>query len=120
MARIVKALTDSQIKSAKPKSREYNLAAGGSLYFRIKTSGTKVWIFNYHKPNSSRRTNNGLGLYPEVTLSLAREKRERFSSILAEGVDPSVHYKQLRGADKRESEKPYRASQKCGSKLGLI
>ena len=105
MPRIVKPLTDSQIKNAKPTSREYNLADGRGLYLRIKPSGTKEWIFNYYKPNSKRRTNNGLGLYPEVTLRLAREKRERFSSILAEGVDPSVHYKQLRGADKRESEK---------------
>ena len=105
MPRIVKPLTDSQIKNAKPTSREYNLADGRGLYLRIRPSGTKEWIFNYYKPNSKRRTNNGLGLYPEVTLRLAREKRERFSSILAEGVDPSVHYKQLRGADKRESEK---------------
>ncbi|EGP02814.1 phage integrase, partial [Pasteurella multocida subsp. multocida str. Anand1_goat] len=29
---------------------EYNLADGKGLYLRIKSTGTKVWIFNYYHP----------------------------------------------------------------------
>jgi hypothetical protein len=40
--RTVKPLTDTQIKNAKPKVKEYNLADGQGLYLRIKPSGADM------------------------------------------------------------------------------
>ncbi|MGB1848219.1 MAG: integrase arm-type DNA-binding domain-containing protein, partial [Pseudohongiellaceae bacterium] len=56
MPRIAKPLTDTQIRNAKPKSKEYNLADGQGLYLRVKPSGSKEWVFNYYKPISGKRT----------------------------------------------------------------
>jgi len=52
MARTTRPLSDTEIKQAKPKEKEYNLADGNGLYLRIKPSGTKIWIFNYSKAHT--------------------------------------------------------------------
>lgn len=85
MPRIAKPLTDTQIRNAKPKSKEYNLADGQGLYLRVKQSGSKEWVFNYYKPISGKRTNKGLGIYPNVSLKVARDKRQIYQELLAEG-----------------------------------
>ena len=87
--RTVKPLTDTQIKNAKPKVKEYNLADGQGLYLRIKPSGAKEWVFNYYKPVSRKRTNKGFGVYPNISLKQARERRRAYLEILANGYDPA-------------------------------
>ena len=89
MPRTVKPLTDTQIKNAKPEIKEYNLADGRGLYLRVKPNGTKEWTFNYYKPVIGNRTNNGFGIYPDVSLRAARAKRQAYLEILADGVDPA-------------------------------
>ncbi|MBL6816170.1 MAG: tyrosine-type recombinase/integrase [Pseudomonadales bacterium] len=91
MPRIAKPLTDTQIRNAKPKSKEYNLADGQGLYLRVKQSGSKEWVFNYYKPISGKRTNKGLGIYPNVSLKVARDKRQIYQDLLAEGHDPAEY-----------------------------
>jgi hypothetical protein len=45
MPRIRKPLTDTQVKQAKPKAKEYNLVDGGGLALRVKPNGSKLWLF---------------------------------------------------------------------------
>ena len=61
MARVAKPLNDTQIKNTKPNNKEYNLADGQGLALRVKTNGTKQWLFNYEKPDTKARTNMSLG-----------------------------------------------------------
>ena len=75
MAKTTKQLTDTEVKTAKPKAKEYNLADGRGLALRVKPTGTKTWIFNYQHPITKKRNNLGFGSYPDVTLARAREKR---------------------------------------------
>ncbi|WP_057833133.1 integrase arm-type DNA-binding domain-containing protein [Colwellia sp. TT2012] len=42
---------------------------------RIKPSGSKIWLFNYYRPFTKKRSNLGFDQYPDVTLAKAREKR---------------------------------------------
>lgn len=91
MARITTPLTDKQIKQAKPKDKEYNLSDGRGLQLRIKPNGTKLWLFNYLRPYTKKRTNLGLGTYPEVSLANAREMREDARTLLAKNIDPIEH-----------------------------
>lgn len=88
MARTTKPLTDTEIKSAKPKDSVYNLADGKGLYLKIKPSGYKVWIFNYTKPYTKKRVADTLGEYPALTLANARTKRDHNLTLLANDVDP--------------------------------
>ncbi len=93
MPRIAKPLTDTQIRNAKVENKEYNLSDGAGLYLRIKTNGSKCWIFNYYKPNSKSRTNIGLGIYPDLALKIAREIKAEYQSLLAQNIDPAIHKK---------------------------
>jgi hypothetical protein len=71
MARIVKPLTNTEVKNSKGKEKEYNLADGEGLSLRIKPSDSKNWIFNYAHPISNKRANIGFGIYPEVSYTFS-------------------------------------------------
>lgn len=103
MPRVAKALTDKEVQAAKPKDKEYNLADGKGLYLRVKTNGTKQWLFNYTRPHSKKRSNLGLGCYPVVTLSEAREERRKALVLLRQNVDP----KEYRDEHERKLEKAH-------------
>ena len=91
MARLTNPLNDTQIKQAKAKDKEYNLADGGGLMLRVKPNGAKLWLFNYYKPFSKRRVNISFGVYPDVSLAAARKKRAEARELLADDVDPQEH-----------------------------
>lgn len=91
MPRKVTPLSDTEIKNAKPRDKEYNLSDGDGLTLRIKTTGSKLWLFNYYRPFINKRTNIGFGKYPEVTLASARKKREEARRLLSEDIDPKEH-----------------------------
>lgn len=91
MARQTKPLTNTEISQAKAKEKEYNLADGEGLMLRIRTNGSKSWIFNYYRPFNHKRANLVLGQYPTVTLAQARETRRAYRALLADNIDPKDH-----------------------------
>lgn len=94
MPRITKPLTNTEIDRAKPKGKEYSLADGNGLYFRVKPTGARNWIFNYYTPNENKRTNLNIGRYPDISLAQARAQREEYRALLAQGIDPQLHQQQ--------------------------
>lgn len=91
MARLAKPLTNTEVKQAKPKDKEYNLVDGEGLKLRVKPNGSKLWLFNYHKPHTKQRVNISFGVYPEVSLAEARNRRKAARELLAQDIDPKVH-----------------------------
>lgn len=91
MARTTKPLTDTEVKKAKPKEKEYNLADGNGLYLRVKPNGSKLWLFNYTRPYTKKRANMGLGQYPALSLAKAREAKRENLELLGGNIDPSTH-----------------------------
>jgi integrase len=91
MPRTTRPLTDTEVKQAKPKEKEYNLADGKGLYLRVKPSGTKLWLFNYTKPFAKKRANISLGQYPTVSLAKARLTRQKNLELLSDNIDPLSH-----------------------------
>jgi len=55
MANNTKALTNTEVKQAKPKEKDYYLADGGGLALRVRISGSKVWLFNCTRPFINER-----------------------------------------------------------------
>ena len=100
MAKIISPLTSTEVKHAKAKEKEYNLADGNGLMLRIKPSGSKIWLFNYYRPFTKKRANLGFGQYPDVTLAKAREKRAEARALLADDIDPQEHKNQHAQAEK--------------------
>ncbi|PJG82164.1 tyrosine-type recombinase/integrase [Caviibacterium pharyngocola] len=104
MPKITKQLTDTEIKKAKPQEKDITLTDGNGLFLLILPSGAKSWRFNYLRPISKKRTKITLGTYPEITLAQAREKREEYRALLAQGIDPQVHRDQIKQAEQKQQE----------------
>lgn len=79
-------LKDISIRSIKPKDKLYRLFDGKGLYLEVLPSGGKYWRLKYRYAGMEKRL--ALGVYPEVTLSDARERCDQARKALAAGNDP--------------------------------
>ena len=80
-------LTDTKARTAKPKEKAYRLADSGGLYLEVMSNGSKYWRWKYRFDGKEKRL--ALGVYPQVTLAVARSKRIDQQKILKEqGSDP--------------------------------
>lgn len=91
MARLVKPLTDTEIKNAKAKLSDYTLHDGDGLQLQVKTSGRKSWDFRYSRPVTKKRARISFGPYPEITLAYARKLRAEARTLIAKGIDPTEY-----------------------------
>lgn len=92
------ALSDTKIRNAKPKSKQYKLFDGDGLFLLVSPGGGKWWRFKYRFGGKEKLLS--LGTYPEVSLSQARERRFEARKHVANGADPS----QIRKAEKASFE----------------
>nr|WP_306819432.1 integrase arm-type DNA-binding domain-containing protein [Burkholderia glumae] len=90
-------LTDTAIRNAKPADKPLRLFDGGGLYLEIAPSGGKWWRLKYRFGGKEKRYS--LGVYPDVTLAIARKKRDEAREKLAAGIDPG----EAKKAEKRAS-----------------
>ncbi|MBE2897095.1 tyrosine-type recombinase/integrase [Pasteurellaceae bacterium HPA106] len=98
MARIVTPLTDRQCQKFKEKGKA--LADGGGLYLQcLKDSGGLSWRFRYKSPVTQKMTKIAIGDYPAVTLAQARQTREEYQALLAQGIDPRTHREQAKAQE---------------------
>lgn len=81
-------LTATQVKQAKPKIKEYNLGDGHGLSLLIKPSGSKLWRFAYTHPILKKKCRLSIGVYPEISLAIARERAFEAKKLVATGIDP--------------------------------
>lgn len=81
------SLTDTQIKRTKSRERTYKLFDGGGLYLEVPSQGNKRWRLKYRYGGVEKLIS--LGVYPEVTLKKARERRDEARRLIADGVNPS-------------------------------
>lgn len=79
-------LSDPAIKKAKPTDKPYKLSDEKGLYLLVNTAG-KYWRMNYRF--SAKQKTLALGVYPDVSLARAREKRDDARQKIADGIDPS-------------------------------
>ncbi|PCJ51076.1 MAG: integrase [Gammaproteobacteria bacterium] len=91
MARTTKPLTNTEVKQAKPREKVYTLSDGGGLQLRVKPNGSKLWLFDYLRPYTKKRTCLSFGSYPALSIADARIKRELARELLAKDVDPKDH-----------------------------
>lgn len=92
------ALTDTAIRNAKPREREYKLADGGGLYLLVTAAGGKLWRLKYRSAGVERKLS--LGKYPAVTLGEARKARDAAKARAEGGDDPAAAKRRARIAAK--------------------
>ena len=91
------ALTDIKIRNTKPSVKAVKLTDGFGMYLLIHPNGSKYWRMQYRFGGKQKTL--ALGVYPAVSLSDARQRRDEAKKLLAKGTDPVVKKQD----DKREN-----------------
>jgi integrase len=89
-------LTDTAIRSARPKEKPYKLFDGGGLFLLVRPNGSRLWRLKYRVEGREKLLS--VGIYPEISLKSARERRDDARRLVAAGVDPSAKRKAERAA----------------------
>ncbi|MDO7903401.1 tyrosine-type recombinase/integrase [Pseudomonas sp. K1(2024)] len=90
------ALTDTAIRTSKPREKLYRMVDSQGLCLEVTTAGGKLWRLRYRFEGKAKMLS--LGSYPAVTLAQARERRDAARKILAQGIDPSAHKREEKAA----------------------
>lgn len=97
-------LTDTAIRNAKPAEKPVKLYDSGGLYLIVSASGGKWFRLRYRFDKKEKLLS--LGIYPDVSLKLARERRDSARKLLADGIDPG---------EQRKNEKAERSERLANS-----
>ena len=82
------ALTDTAIRKARPGEKPYKLADEKGLFLLVGIKpGALYWRLKYRFAGKEKLL--ALGVYPEVPLKVARQKRDDARRLLDTGKDPS-------------------------------
>jgi hypothetical protein len=84
-------LTALEIRNAQPRAKPYRLTDQRSLSLMVMPNGAKYWRFGYRFLDGQKTL--ALGVWPEVGLAEARDKRDAARRLIADGVDPMVEKK---------------------------
>jgi len=99
-------LSDAAIRKAKPKEKPYKMFDGGGLFLLVTpakneklppAAGGKWWRFKYRFQGKEKLLS--FGTYPEVSLAMARGRRDEARKQVAAGIDP--------GASRREEKEQW-------------
>jgi integrase len=82
-----KSLSDSAARNAKPRAKAYKVSDGDGLFLLVMPSGSKYWRLKYFFGAKEKLL--AVGVYPEISLSEARERRGQARKLLAAGIDPA-------------------------------
>ncbi|MDU4175668.1 MAG: tyrosine-type recombinase/integrase [Serratia liquefaciens] len=100
-------LTDIKVKTAKPMDKAYKLTDGGGMYLLVKPNGSKYWRLKYRFVGKEKMLS--IGVYPDVSLADARQKRDEARKVLAAGGDPGEVKKADKLAQKLSTENTFEA-----------
>ncbi len=101
------ALTDTAIKQLKPTDTPRKVADEKGLFLLIKPQGSKLWRWKFRHQGKEKLM--ALGMYPDVSLAQAREKRDEGRKLLAAGVDPMGRRREAKVAQQIAMEDSFEA-----------
>ena len=76
MARATTPLTNTKIKNAKPKDKDYKLFDGGGLFLLITKRGTKLWRLKYKQDLA-----NGINPSEDKKQKIVTKKKEEINNL---------------------------------------
>ncbi len=85
-------LTDAAVRNAKATDKTLRLKDERGLYLEVSPKGGKWWRLRYWLASKENRLS--LGVYPDVSLKEARERRDEARKLIAKGIDPSAARKE--------------------------
>lgn len=93
------ALTDTKVRAAKPDEKAYTLADSDGLFLYVHPNGSKYWRFRFRFGGKQHLM--AFGVYPEISLADARERRDAARKQVALGIDPRELKKELKEEQQR-------------------
>ncbi len=100
-------LTNTQLRSLKPRAKLYRVADSAGLCIEVKPIGSKFWRFRYRHGGVAKMLS--LGAYPETSLREARLSRDKARKTLRAGTDPSGQRKQVKADAKQAAANSFEA-----------
>ncbi|EML9903843.1 TPA: integrase arm-type DNA-binding domain-containing protein [Morganella morganii] len=94
------ALTDTKVRAAKPDEKAYTLTDSDGLFLYVHPNGSKYWRFRFRFGGKQHLM--AFGVYPEISLADARERRDSARKQVALGIDPREHKKELKEEQLKE------------------
>jgi integrase len=88
------SLSDAKARNAKTRAKPYKLSDGDGLFLVVMPSGSKYWRFRYFFAGKEKLL--ALGVYPDVSLADARDRRAHARRLIAAGNDPADAKKQAK------------------------
>ncbi len=87
-------LTNIFVKNVKPTEKPKRYFDGGGLYLEVTKAGGKYWRMKYRYLKKEKRL--ALGVYPRMTLKMARDRLNEARLLLDDDIDPAEHKRDLR------------------------
>lgn len=88
------SLSDAKARNAKPRPKPYKISDGEGLFLLVTPTGSKYWRLRYFLGGKEKLL--ALGVYPDVSLGDARERRAEARKALAAGIDPGEAKKEVK------------------------
>lgn len=82
----VMPLSDPAIKNAKSTAKPYKMPDEKGMYLLVNPNGGKYFRLDYRF--GGKRKTLALGVYPDISLKQAREKRDTAKKQISDGIDP--------------------------------
>jgi integrase len=86
------------VRNAKPREKPYKLSDDRGLFLLVTPKGQRYWRYKYRYDGKEKIL--AFGVYPDVSLADAREKRDAARKVVAAGEDPAANKKRAE-AEKR-------------------
>ena len=100
-------LNDKRCKTAETKDKPYKIADGQGMYLDIRPNGAKYWRLRYRLHGKQKLL--ALGVYPEISLKEARERRNQARKLLEGGIDPSKNKRDTQRAARINANNTFEA-----------
>ncbi|HFT1684933.1 tyrosine-type recombinase/integrase [Providencia stuartii] len=94
------ALTDTKVRAGKPDEKAYILTDSDGLFLYIHPNGSKYWRFRFRFGGKQHLM--AFGVYPEISLADARERRDAARKQVTLGIYPREHKKELKEEQQKE------------------
>jgi integrase len=89
-------LTDTAVRNAKPGDKPVKMFDERGLFLIVTPAGGKWWRLRYKMDGKEKLLS--LGVYPDVSLKDARDRRDEARKLLANAIDPGENRKVQKAA----------------------
>ena len=97
-------LSDVKLRNLVQPGKHFD---GGGLYLEVTPAGGRYWRLKYRFAGKEKRL--AFGVYPEVTLKAARERRAEARAVLDRGDDPAATKREAKAKAEREAVITFRS-----------